>query len=309
MGDARGRTVAQLPKIAPKSAVALGDGSLLVFGQTRYGRSLARVTRGGKVTYPRVVRPRATQISAPLQTASGLFVSLIKSTADWNAHSFAPITKQGVLGKARAVEDLGIAWPPGCIAPRMVHLFERAFVGPSGTVMFLIDCYDQGAEIPYDETPRLLIELTADLRFKRIVATTTQNQFRKVGTLPDGRLFVTHADGGVGAIAVPDALPVTQGTLGAVSGRGTDQASVRISCDQPYGSVCSGWVDLHRSDGSRFGWQPYSLPGRPGKRQASIDLTVLRTGPAGAASPSQAQSSLHPLPKAFERGSATPPGG
>lgn len=305
--DARGRTVADLPAIAPKAAVALADDTLLILGDTSYGRSLARLSPSGRVTYPRIVRPKATQVRQLLETASGLRVLLVDTSGETNVYSFAQLSRNGVLSKIRKLDDSDIAWPSGCQATSVRRWLDVVRIGPSGTPLVEFDCHDRAS----GSSTTALIELDERLGFRRVVATGRNSGPGGGGILPDGRLFVVREDTTVGAITLPSALPVTRGRLGSVSARGTEGATVRVSCRQPDGAICSGRIEIRGPAGDLFGWAPYALPGRPGPGRAVAEVTVHRSSAAAnafaAGLPAGATTALFPLSARFERGSAAPP--
>lgn len=322
--DAAGERVAYLGKLSPQDAVALRDGSLLVVGDPNRGRALARVWPGrggrpGKVRYLNVSgQPAGLVLDAtPLQGYPGVIQTVAGPVARLrdrrngaaDAQALARVSGTGRMVGTRRLGQMGIDWPAGCIGDGVARELIGFLLGPSGLPMVNVRCAP--ATNPRGVYQSVTIELTRALRFRQLIAATGNGFLRTMGTLPDGRLFIAHPDGSVGAVTVPGALPVTQGRITGLRARRKDASLVTIVCQRPYGAICSGVVEVRGPGGAFFGWAPYALPGRPGKARTSYALTVPRSAavavsfPAGL--PRNATAALRPLPATFERGGPTPP--
>jgi hypothetical protein len=288
------------------SAAALPDGSVLLSGTSRANLPdpVVRLSPGGKESRLNDRRrPDAATVTG-LMVATKLGV-LMTERSDVGTLKSAVVLRDGAgkLVSRKLLSELDYPRPAACQGPQSGEELQALEVGPDGLPLVRLACTGLVTVTNYGYVNNYLgrvqtfaLGLNADLTVRWWTPTSDLNtgpngggqQFCGSDTVgPDGRLYTAFCNQALSATSVPNALPVTRGTLTSKRRDGKQGAVIGIACQGVAGSVCSGTVVV-TANGQPLGSVPYALPARPGKAKA----TIVRHVPTTSALPKKFTVSL-----------------
>lgn len=285
--DARDRTVvrqqdglvlARFPKfLSIRSALGQPDGSMLytLDNSRRYDekrtKMLYRLGRDGRSVPVRDARGRTVQNEPRAVLRNGIL--LAREVGDERIKRIAVLTRRGTY-VSRRLRDLPLPWSGSCRRQGQGHWLAAIGVSPRGTALLGIECVVEGNRGD-DVLDALTVELDDRLRPRWVARGAGAWRVGADGRLYDmvnvGREYVSDWDFReryeLRAIRLPGVGPKQAQVLSVHKAVGG--VVVRLRCEHPIGTVCSGRVRVARAGGAST-VVPYAMLGRPGGRAAVI---------------------------------------